>query len=100
MAKLNFPRLNFPHIRAFTVTTTAKKVLEANPKRKAVLIYNNGSAPVELLSSPKAPYGQGIPIHSGSCYVSDHFNCQGEYWIICSSGTVEVRIEETIQQDA
>jgi len=93
-------KLNSPRISAFTVTTTAKQVLELNPKRKAVLIYNNGSAPVELLSSSKAPYGQGIPIYAGSCYTSDHFNCQGEYWIISESADQDVRIEETIQQDA
>ena len=92
MAKLNFPR-----IRAFTVTTTAKKLLDANRKRKAVLIYNNGTNPVELLDSAKAIYGQGIPILAGTEYDSDHFNPQGDYWIICSAGTVDIRIEETIQ---
>ena len=95
MAKLNFPR-----IRAFTVTTTAKKLLEGNPKRKAVLIVNNGGATVELLTSPNAIYGQGMPIEAGASYDSDHFNCQGEYWIICNVGTVDIRVEETVQQDA
>ena len=93
-------KLNFPHIRAFTVTTTAKQILSANKNRKAVLIYNNGASPVELLSSPHAPYGQGIPILAGTAYDSDHFNPQGNYWIICGTGTEDVRIEETIQQDA
>ena len=95
MAKLNSPR-----IYAFTVTTTAKKLLEANLKRKAVLIFNNGDNPVELLSSSTAPYGQGMPIAAGSAYNNEHFNPQGEYWIICSSGTEDVRVEETIQDDA
>lgn len=95
MAKLNFPR-----IRAFTVTTTAQQLLRVNKDRKAVLIYNNGSAPVELLDSPKAPYGQGIPIPAGSAYNNEHFNPQGAYWIICNSGTVDVRIEETIQNES
>ena len=90
-------KLNHPLIRQFTVTTTAKKVLDAKKNRKAVLIYNNGSAPVELLDSPQGLYGQGIPILAGTEYDSDHFNPQGEYWIICSTGTVDVRIEETIQ---
>ena len=93
-------KLNFPRIRAFTVTTTAQQILKVNKDRKAVLIYNNGTAPVELLDNNKAIYGKGIPIHAGSCYTSEGFNCQGSYWIICSSGTVDVRIEETIQQDA
>ena len=95
MAKLNFPR-----IRAFTVTTTAQKLLEGNPKRKAVLIYNNGAAAVELLDNRNAIYGQGIPIAAGICYDSEHFNPQGEYWVICSAGTVDIRVEEIVQQDA
>ena len=90
-------KLNFPRIRAFTVTTTAQKLLDINANRKAVLIYNNGTSPVELLSKQTQVYGNGIPIHAGSCYPIDHFNCQGEYWIICSTGTEDVRIEETIQ---
>ena len=93
-------KLNFPRIKSFTVTTTAQKLLDGNEKRKAVLIYNNGTAPVELLDNKKQVYGNGIPIHAGCCYPIDHFNCQGEYWIICSTGTVDIRLEETIQQDA
>ena len=93
-------KLNFPRIRAFTVTTTAQKLLDVNHRRKAVLIYNNGSAPVELLDTGEAIYGQGIPILAGTEYDSDHFNPQGEYWIICETGTEDIRIEETIQQDA
>lgn len=93
-------KLNFPRIRAFTVTTAAQKLLEGNAKRKAVLIYNNGTAPVELLDNKKQVYGDGIPIHAGSCYTNEHFNCQGEYWIISESADQDVRIEEDVQQDA
>ena len=90
-------KINHGDIRPFIVTTTAKQVLHAKKDRKAVLIYNNGASPVELLSSPNQIYGQGIPILAGTEYDSDHFNPQGEYWIICSAGTEDVRIEETIQ---
>lgn len=89
--------LNHPHIYQFTVTTTAQKLLDNNKKRKAVLIFNAGTAPVELLSNPNAPYGEGIPIEAGTAYDNDHFNCQGAYWIICQTGTVDIRVEETIQ---
>ena len=90
-------KINHGDIRPFTVETTAKKVLDAKKNRKAVLIYNNGASPVELLSSPKQIYGQGIPILAGAEYDSDHFNPQGDYWIICETGTEDIRIEETIQ---
>ena len=90
-------KINFPIIRKVTVTTTAQKLLDANKRRKAVLIFNAGTAPVELLSSPNAAYGTGIPIEGGSSYDNDHFNCQGAYWVICESGTVDIRVEEDIQ---
>ena len=90
-------KLNHPRIFQFTVTTAALKLLDNKKNRKAVLIYNAGAAPVELLSSAKAPYGTGIPIPAGSCYENDHFNCQGEYYVVCSSGTVDIRVEEDIQ---
>ena len=93
-------KLNFPRIRQFTVTTTAQQVLKENKQRKAVLIYNNGTAPVELLDNKKQTYGKGIPILAGTAYDNEHFNPQGEYWIICESGTEDIRIEEDIQQDA
>jgi len=93
-------KINFPRITVVSVTTTTTKVLEANPKRKAVLIFNNGDNPVELVDNKQGTYGQDIPIAAGSAYSSDHFNCQGEYWIICSAGTEDIRIEETIQGDS
>ena len=89
--------MNHPRIRPFTVTTMAKLLLRNNKKRKAVLIYNNGAAPVELLDSPNGIYGQGIPIQAGTAYDNDHFNPQGAYWIICETGTVDIRVEEDIQ---
>lgn len=89
--------MNHPRIYQFTVTTTAKQLLRNNKKRKAVLIYNNGATPVELLDSPNGIYGQGIPIGAGASYTNDHFNPQGAYWIICQTGTVDIRVEEDIQ---
>jgi len=92
-------KLNFPQIKQFSVTTTIAKVLDRNPKRKAVLIYNNGLVSVELFDSRKGTYGKGIPIKAGATYKQDHFNCQGEYYVICEVGTVDIRIEETIQNE-
>lgn len=93
---MRLTKTNFPRIRAFSVTTTAKKVLERDARRKAVLIYNNGTATVYLIDSERQTTSNGIPIVPGTAYDNDHFNCQGEYWII-GSGTDDIRIEEDIQ---
>lgn len=90
-------KLNHPKIFQFTVTTTAQRLLFAKKNRKAVLIYNNGATPVELLSDEKQAYGSGIPIAAGTQYNNDHFNPQGEYWIICGALTIDIRVEEDIQ---
>ena len=89
---------NFPKIYAFTATTTPQVLLRQNKKRKAVLIFNNGSVTVELVSVGGI-YGQGIPISPSVPYDNDHFNCQGEYWIVAASGTCDLRVEEDIQEE-
>ena len=95
MAKLNFPR-----IRNFTVTTSAQQLLDVNKNRKKVLIFNNGLVSVELVDSKQGVFGKGIPIHAGEPYRNEHFNPQGEYWVICEVGTVDIRVEETISNGA
>lgn len=92
-------KLNFPRIRKFTATTTVQRILELNRKRKAVLIYNNGSVTVELLDAEKSAYGQGIPIPAGIGYNNEHFNPQGEYYVVAASGTCDLRIEETLSEE-
>ena len=87
--------MNRPRIFAHSVTTTATQILKANPKRKAVFIYNNGTATVYLLSDQRQVAANGIPIPVGTGYDSDHYNCQGDYWII-GSGTDDIRVEETL----
>ena len=90
-------KLNHPNIWQFTVTTTAQRLLRVNKQRKAVLIFNNGATPVELLSAQNQVYGNGMPIQPNSPYDNDHFNPQGEYWIICGAATIDIRVEEDIQ---
>lgn len=86
----------FALIKAFTVTTTAQLIVDRNPKRKALLIFNNDTtATVYVTDSPNSLYTQGIPIPPKANYENLHF-CQGAYYIICASGTVNVRVEEDI----
>ena len=84
-----------PKIGAIKVTTKPKMLVDMNPHRKALLIYNNGTAPVELLSSKDSRYGDGIPIKADRSYSNPDY-CQGAYWIIAESGTQDVRFEEDI----
>jgi len=84
-----------PKIGAIKVTTKPKMIVGINPKRKALLIYNNGTATVELLSSKDGRYGDGIPIPAGKSYNNKDY-CQGAYWIIAKNGTQDIRFEENI----
>lgn len=85
-----------PKIGAIKVTTKPKMIVDVNPHRKALLIYNNGTATVELLSSKDGRYGDGIPIDPQVPYSNEDY-CQGAYWIIAESGTQDVRFEEDIE---
>ena len=80
---------------AITVGTTAIRLLTANPKRKAFLIYNNGSATVYLISEQIKTVAEGIPIPAGASYNNE--TCYGEYWIISESAGQDVRVEEDVE---
>ena len=86
-----------PKIGSFKVgATKPQQILRDNPKRKSFLIYNNGSATVELLSSPQQKYGDGIPIAYGIPY--DNEVATGSFWLIAESGEQDVRMEEDIEE--
>jgi hypothetical protein len=86
---------NYPYIHAHSATTTAAVILDSNPKRKAVIIYNNGAETVYLGFNSSVSTSNGLPILSGAAYENDHFNATGEYWII-STGTTDLRVEEDL----
>ncbi|MBW2559544.1 MAG: hypothetical protein JRE40_01690 [Deltaproteobacteria bacterium] len=82
----------FPKTYHITVTTKKKKLVTENPTRKGLLVYNNGSATVYILSSPALDKTDGIPVAAGGSYEND--DCYGEYWIVADSGSQDVRVEE------
>jgi len=81
-----------PLIRALSVGTSVIKLVDENPKRTGLLVYNNGSATVYILSAQNQTSSDGIPLATGASYEND--NCYGAYWIVAASGTQNVRIEE------
>lgn len=88
-------KINSNQINPFTATTTSQRLFGNNKNRKAFMIYNNGSNIVEVADSNKT-YGSGYPIPVGSAISDDHFNPQGELWIIATGGNTEVRVWEII----
>ena len=84
--------VKYPNTRGITVTTDPQKLVTENRKRKAFLVYNNGSATVYILNAQNKAVADGIPVAAGSSYTND--DCYGEYWIIAASGSQNVRIEE------
>jgi len=88
----------YPHIHKETVTTSASLVVKQNTTRKALLIFNNDDAEsIEVVSDKDSAYGSGIPIPSKANYENLHY-CQGNYYLICETGTVDARIEEDIEE--
>jgi hypothetical protein len=72
------------------VTTKVTQLCASNPKRTGLLIYNNGSSTVELLTAQNLSYGDGIPIAAGAQFDDDDYT--GPYWIVAASGTQDVRV--------
>jgi len=85
-----------PKIGNITVTTKTKQLCAFNRKRKQLLVYNNGTATIEILSSQYAKYGDGIPVIAGATYTNKDYP-QGRFWIVAESGTQDVRVEEDIE---
>jgi len=81
-----------PKTRGITVTTTPQKLVTENPTRKGLLVYNNGSVTVYILSGQNIPKTDGIPVAAAASYNND--DCYGEFWIVAESGSQNVRVEE------
>ena len=73
------------------VTTKAIQLCAENPKRKGLLVYNNGDETVYVLSAPNLGTGDGMPVAAGSSYDDEQSTCRK--WIIADSGTQDVRVE-------
>jgi len=71
--------------------TEAKQLVSANPKRVGLLVYNNGSVTVYILSAQNMAVGDGIPVAAGATYSNDEST--NEYYIITESSTADVRVE-------
>lgn len=90
--------INTNQIRVFTATTTSQRLFAANKRRKAYAIYNNGSNIVEVCDSSQA-YGYGYPIRPTEELSEDHFNCQGDLFVIATGGNTELRVWEIIGEE-
>jgi hypothetical protein len=85
-------KAKYARITSLKVTDKPIQLLGENPKRKAFLVYNNGSVNIEILDGQTRKYGEGIPVAAGAQYDND--DCYGAYWIVAASGTQDVRVEE------
>jgi len=72
------------------VGTTAVHISSgANPK--TLIIYNNSSAIVYLISDASKPVGEGMPIAAGGSYTN--WYAKGNYYLIAESNGLDVRVE-------
>lgn len=75
-----------------TVTTTACELVKANPKRVGLIVYNNGTATIYVLSAQNLKTTDGIPVLLGEPY--ENTISTAPYWAIAASGSQDVRVEE------
>ena len=76
--------------RRLIVGTDVVQLVGENPKRKSLLVYNNGSANVYILGSKSNTKEDGIPIGPGVSYEDD--DSTGALYIVAETGTQDVRI--------
>lgn len=73
------------------VTTKVQVLCANNPKRTGLLVVNNGTAVVYLLSAQNLTADDGIPIAVDGSY--NNSEGTSAYWIVAASGTQDVRVE-------
>jgi hypothetical protein len=77
---------------ALTVTTAVQKLVGKNSTRTGLLVYNNGTATVYILSAQNLTSADGIPVAAGASYENNETTA--ELWIVAASGSQNVRVEE------
>lgn len=90
---------NTNQLSVFTATTTTKQLFQEDSKRKAFLIYNNGANIVEFVDTEKGTYGYGMPLNPKAYMYDDHFNPQGQLYVVATTGNTELRIWEIISTE-
>lgn len=89
---------NTNRIYRFTATTTNQRLFVAEPKRKAFLIYNNGDNIVDFLDNKNDVYGTGFPVKPTGTVNDDHFNPQGELFVISTVGNSILCVWEILSE--
>lgn len=77
---------------AVTVTTESTPLVKENPQRTGLIVYNNGTATIYVLSAQNLKTTDGIPVLKGEPY--ENTISTAPYWAIADSGSQDVRVEE------
>lgn len=83
---------------AVTVTTTATRIVDFAPNRKSITIANAGTGDIFLGVDSSLTSTNGIPLAANEKKVIAVVygdNPEEEVWALTSSGTQNVRIQET-----
>lgn len=55
---------------------------------------------MEFSDKKNTAYGAGYPVSPGASIDDDHFNPQGELYVISTTGDVELRVWEVLSEEA
>ena len=72
-------------------TGTVSQLVTENPKRVAVLVYNNGDQTVYILSAQNLGILDGIPVAAGNSYEND--TSTATLWVIAAGGRQDLRVQ-------
>ena len=79
-------------IYSVSVTTTAKLVCDADPKRKHLKILETAGVTAYLVDAQNRAATEGYPVSSTLPFETDWG--QGEYWALTASSTATLRVED------
>ena len=76
--------------RRLMVGTNVLQLVSENPKRKSLLVYNNGTATVYILSAENLGKDDGMPVAAGGSFEDEETT--GALYIVAESGIQDVRV--------
>ncbi len=81
-------------VKNVSVTTEATRLLDANPGRRAVRIFNNGSAAIFVGPTDQVTKATGFPIPNGTGIIDEH--SADAWYAIIAADTADVRVMEIV----
>ena len=80
-------------VTPYSISGTAIKILNKNPKRTSFFVKNNSGSTIFLITAQNQTVADGLPILTTLTFTDEH--SKDEVWAISSGSNLDIRVWET-----